>query len=79
MKKNLKLKGYRIMSGLTQKDMAELIGKSVSTYRKKENGEIVFWLSEIVIIAKKLNRSVNELFFYDVFIKKSNVNAMIAS
>ena len=33
-----KLKGIRVEKGKTQKNMAELIGKSLVTYSKKERG-----------------------------------------
>ena len=37
-----KLKGIRVEKGKTQKNMAELIGKSLVTYSKKERGEVEF-------------------------------------
>lgn len=62
MKKFMFLKGIRVMQGLTQKDMAQIIGKSESTYRKKENGEIDFFVDEMLAIRKRLNRTMDELF-----------------
>ena len=61
-KKLLRLKGERIMADLTQKDMGELINKDESTYRKKENGEVDFRLSEMLIISKRLKLSADTLF-----------------
>ncbi len=62
--KYLALKGYRIMHGLSSADMAQVIGKSVSTYRKKENGKSDFYLSEVMAMCDKLGMSA------DIFLKR---------
>lgn len=49
-----KLKGIRVEKGKTQKNMAELIGKSLVTYSKKERGEVEFSNEEMSIVAKAL-------------------------
>ena len=50
-----KLKGIRVEKGKTQKNMAELIGKSLVTYSKKERGEVEFSNEEMSIVAKALD------------------------
>jgi DNA-binding XRE family transcriptional regulator len=61
-KKLYHLKGERVAAGLTQADMAAVIGKAVDTYRKKENGQSQFHLSDVISICKKLNMSADYLF-----------------
>ena len=63
-----KLKGIRVEKGKTQKNMAELIGKSLVTYSKKERGEVEFSNEEMSIVAKALDLTsdqVNAIFFDD--------------
>lgn len=63
-----KLKGIRVEKGKTQKNMAELIGKSLVTYSKKERGEAEFSNEEMSIVAKALDLTsdqVNAIFFDD--------------
>lgn len=63
-----KLKGIRVEKGKTQKNMAELIGKSLVTYSKKERGEVEFSNEEMSIVAKALDLTsdqVNAIFFFD--------------
>lgn len=62
MGKLYNLKAERIRAGLSTSDMATLIGKTVDTYRNKENGKTQFRLTEIAAIAKKLNMSIDYLF-----------------
>ena len=47
---------------LTIMDMSEIISKSPATYYKKENGEVITTVNEALLIARKLNRSVEYLF-----------------
>lgn len=49
-----KLKGIRVEKGKTQKNMAELIGKSLVTYSKKERGEVEFSNEEMSIAPRRL-------------------------
>ena len=53
----LKLKGYRTMAGLTQIEMAEAIGLSVTGYANKEKGDRQFTFEEMLkikqVLAKK--------------------------
>ena len=37
-----KVKGYRNMLGLSQKDMANKLNISINAYRNKENGKVEF-------------------------------------
>ena len=63
-----KLKGIRVEKGKTQKNMAELIGKSLVTYSKKERGEVEFSNEERSSVAKALaltSDQVNAIFFDD--------------
>ena len=62
----LELEYARKRNGKTKKEMAELIGKSVVSYCKKERGAVSFSDEEKVIIAKELDLSteqVNVIFF----------------
>lgn len=62
----LKLQYKRKCKEQTCKDMGDLIGRSETTYRKKETGEIKFTPEEVVKIAKHLDLTsseVNEIFF----------------
>lgn len=60
--------GYRKMTGLTQKEMAEKLNISEGTYRNKEKGKSSFKYKEMVdfheIISKKnLSVTINDIFF----------------
>ena len=56
-----KLKGIRVEKGKTQKNMAELIGKSLVTYSKKERGEVEFSNEEMSIVAKALDLTSDQV------------------
>ena len=63
---SLELEFARRRKNLTRKDMANLIGKSLNTYGKKERGDVEFTDEEKVIVAKELELSpeqVNRIFF----------------
>lgn len=60
--KYMVLKGTRVSHGLTQKDMGQIIGKSESSYRKKENGIIQFNLQEVRAIGKHFKKPLDQLF-----------------
>lgn len=60
--------GYRKMTGLTQREMADKIGISEGTYRNKEKGKASFKDNEMKVfyeLVKKTNPSVDfqEIFF----------------
>lgn len=61
-KKFMALKGLRVSHELTQKDMGKIIGKSESTYRKKENGEIDFVVHEMRAIRKVIDVPMDQIF-----------------
>ncbi|WP_125154311.1 helix-turn-helix transcriptional regulator [Clostridium rectalis] len=62
MKKYEMLKAYRILNGLTQKEMGEIIELSRSSYNRRENGKIPFSLEEAKIIANEFNLTIEEIF-----------------
>lgn len=48
--------------GLTQKEMAEIIGISEDGYRKKETGKTQFKQNEMFFIANYFNRAIEDIF-----------------
>jgi ps3 protein 14-like transcriptional regulator len=63
-----KITGYRRMLNLTQKDMANLLGISLSAYNKRENGYIDFSDKQKIIIRDIItryfpNENMESLFF----------------
>ncbi len=62
-----KLKGYRVMAGFTQKEMAEAIGISLKSFLDKENGKKEFSLEEAKAITKLINDKI-EVNFNDIFL-----------
>lgn len=60
------LKSERVRQGKSTQYMADVIGKSVMTYRKKESGEVKFTPDEMTSVANDLNLSpegLNLIFF----------------
>lgn len=60
------LKSERVKLGLTQKDVAKILKKDISTYSKKENGIIEFSASEINQIKNLFDLSpekIDKIFF----------------
>ena len=55
----IKVRGYRCRLGLTQKNMADILGISTNSYASKENGKSDFKVKEI-------NKFIN-------FMKKNNI------
>lgn len=64
-----KLASLRRYKGLTQKEMAELIGVETETYANKERGITQFKASEMFIIASDFGMRVDEIFLPPDFIK----------
>ena len=63
---SLKLEFARRDKGKSPKDMAQAIGKTENSYRKKERGEVAFSDDDKIIIANELDLTlsqVNEIFF----------------
>lgn len=63
-----KARGYRVMLGKTQKDMAELFGISKQAYSAKERGETRFSDKEMRTIKEMLlpmfpGITIDEIFF----------------
>ena len=63
-----KIAGYRKMLNLTQDDMANLLGISLSSYNKRENGHIDFSDKQKIIIRDIItrhfpNENMESLFF----------------
>ena len=61
-----KIKGYRAMLGMSQKEMAEVLGLSLRGYSTKENGQSKFDANELVKIQqtfkeKNLEVSLDDL------------------
>ena len=62
-----KLKGYRVMAGLTQKDMAEALGISSSAYNQKENGTININIDESKKLYEFIKEKLPAINFEDIF------------
>lgn len=60
MYRNLEM--ARRLKGFTINDMAKVISKSPATYYKKENGTVSITVKEALLIADKLNNTVELLF-----------------
>lgn len=61
-----KVKVARMMNGLKQCDVAEVLGVSRQMYNKKENGNSSFSLEQALIVAKLFGTTTEELFYEDV-------------
>ncbi|OUM83608.1 helix-turn-helix transcriptional regulator [Caldibacillus debilis] len=57
-----KLIALRRYHGLTQKDMADLIGVDLRTYINKEMGQSQFKANEMFTIAKHFQKPIDEIF-----------------
>lgn len=66
-----KLIGKRNEKGLTQQEMADLLGISKGNYNLKENGKLDFNLLEVKKILKILDTSYDEIFFEKDVTEKS--------
>ena len=60
-----KLRGLRVAKGLTQEDMADILGISKQTYNQKEQGKSEFKTSEINIILDLFDDENYENIFLD--------------
>ena len=68
VKQRTKVRGYRVMLGKTQKDMAELFEISKQAYSAKERGETSFSEKEMLSIKEMLlpifpGINIDEIFF----------------
>ncbi len=57
-----RLKGLRIIKGLTQNEMAQLLDMPKSTYIKKENGKSSFSIEEAIGLSRVLELSIDNIF-----------------
>ena len=64
-----KVKGYLVEHGIKQKDVAKLLGMTVTTVNNKLNGIGDFSMKDVRIMCKKLGIS-SELFFSHYVPKK---------
>ena len=62
---NMKLKLARVEKGLSQQDLADLVGATRQTIGLIEKGKYNPSLNLCVKIAKVLNRTLNDLFWYE--------------
>ncbi|HEM6303527.1 TPA: transcriptional regulator [Streptococcus suis] len=63
-----KLKGYRVMLGMTQKNMADKLEISLQSYNNKETGKTSFTDRERLIIREQVREikpdiTIDELFY----------------
>lgn len=63
IKPNEKIRAAMILNGYTQEKLAKSIGLSYSAFSQKLNGHRQFTLDEAKIIAKKLGKTLDEIFF----------------
>lgn len=57
-----RLKAYRTLNGLTQQQMADLLGITLNSYNNKETGKNEFTSTEVGVMAEKFGIAPGELF-----------------
>jgi len=62
---NIKLKLARVEKGLSQQDLADLVGATRQTIGLIEKGKYNPSLKLCINIAKALDRTLNDLFWYE--------------
>jgi DNA-binding XRE family transcriptional regulator len=62
---NAGIKALRAEYGLSQADMANIIGCSLTTYQFKETGKLVFSIDDAKIIKKHFKLETIEPVFFD--------------
>jgi putative transcriptional regulator len=62
---NIKLKLARVEKGLSQQDLADLVGATRQTIGLIEKGKYNPSLNLCINIAKALDRTLNDLFWYE--------------
>ena len=62
-----KVRGYRNMLGLSQKEMASKLSISANAYRNKESGKVDFKDSEKIIIKEMILPLFPEVTFEEIF------------
>lgn len=63
--------GYRRLTGLTQENMAKIIGISLSSYKMKEKGLSEFKHSEMIKFYKVVQSVNPNISFEDIFFDKN--------
>lgn len=80
MKLNVKpferLRAAMILSGYTQEKLCNAIGMSYSAFNLKINGKREFTLRECRLIAEKLGKTVDEIFFSENIPKREQKKAI---
>ena len=72
-----KLKGLRAEHGVTQADMADLLGVTRQTYTEKENGNQPFKADELFIISGYFDKPIEQIFLNNKYTKRIHVNKKI--
>ncbi len=62
-----RVKGYRVMLGLTQKEMADVLGLSAQSYYLKENGRVKFTYDEMRVFRDKVQTIMPDVTIDDIF------------
>ncbi|MDZ5560942.1 helix-turn-helix transcriptional regulator [Enterococcus cecorum] len=62
-----RVKGYRVMLGLTQKEMAAVLGLSVQSYYLKENGRVKFTYDEMRVFRDRVQTIMPDVTIDDIF------------
>lgn len=60
------LKSLRALKNLNQTEMAELMGLSIVSYNKKENGKVPFTVEEVKFMSEYFNEPIKNFFKNDV-------------
>lgn len=67
---NRTLLGYRYLMDMTQTEMGEIIGRSKSSYCKREIGKSEFKQSEMIKILAKVNEKFPLMTMLELFTKE---------
>lgn len=62
-----RVKGYRVMLGLTQKEMADVLGLSAQSYYLKENGRVKFTYDEMRVFRDRVRMIMPDVTIDDIF------------
>lgn len=63
-----KLKGYRVMAGYTQEEIASALGISAPAYNNKEKGITKISVKEAKIIMEMIRTRIKDVNFNDIFL-----------
>lgn len=66
-------KGLRVSKGLTQEEVANYLGLSLTQYRRKENNKVRFYADEIYSLSKLYNVPINIFFTKQVSLKDTKI------